>query len=128
MFTYFRSQTKNVNKHLCNRFLSKQVKHLIFIKLFMKFLNFDKKWRNKLISGKIKKSVLKIRIRIRWIRKILASWIRIWKKADLRIGSKGQNINRKLQNKVLTFKTQIWTIKKQRDYKNFMISELFIKF
>ena len=91
---------KIINKHLYYRFLSKQEKHMIFIKLLMKFLNFAKKWRIKLISGKGKKSVLKIWIRIRWIRKVLASWIRISKNMNIQgSGSKGQNINEKLQNK-----------------------------
>ena len=46
----------------------------------------------------VKKAVLKIRIH--WIRKILASWIRLRK--NIRIHgsrSKGQNINQKLQKK-----------------------------
>ena len=59
-------------------------------------------------------TVLRIRILIRWIRKILASWIRIPK--NMRIhesGSKGQNINQKLQENNFTLKTQIWTIEKR---------------
>ena len=40
-------------------------------------------------------------IQIHWIRKILGSWIRIHK--NMRIhGSKGQNINQKLQKKIFT--------------------------
>ena len=53
--------------------------------------------------------VLRIRIRICWIRKILASWIRIRK--NMRIhgsGSKGHNINQKLQQKKnFTLKSQV---------------------
>ena len=44
-----------------------------------------------------------LRIRIRWIRKTLASWIRIQIRKIMRIhgsGSKGQNINQKLQKKI----------------------------
>ena len=53
-----------------------------------------------------------LRIRIRWIRKILGSWIRIRK--NMRIhGSKEQNINQKLQKKNVTHKTKIWTIEKR---------------
>ena len=52
------------------------------------------------LSGKV--AVLRIRIRIRWIRKILASWIRIHGS-----GSKGRNINQKLKKKNFTLKTQV---------------------
>ena len=42
--------------------------------------------------------MLRIRIQIRWIRKILASWIRIRKNMRIhKSGSKGQNIKQKLQ-------------------------------
>ena len=69
--------------------------------------------------------VLRIQIRIRWIRKILASliWIQICK--NMRIhgsGSKGKNINQKLRKK-----KNFWTIER-RDFKNFLISEWFFKF
>ena len=70
-----------------------------------------------------------LRIRIRWIRKILASWIRIRK--NMRIqgsGSKGQNINQKLQKKNLLSKPKSELLKKKKDYKNYLISEWFIKF
>ena len=50
------------------------------------------------------KAVLRIRIR-----KILASWIRIRIRKNMRI----QNINLKLQQKNVTLKTQIWTIEKR---------------
>ena len=66
------------------------------------------------------KSVRKIQIRIgiRWIRKILASWIRI----------QGVKYQPKTAKKnFFTPKPQIWTLKK-RDHKNFLISEWFIKF
>ena len=55
-----------------------------------------------------------LRIRIRWIRKILASWIRIRK--NMRIhGSKGQNINQKLQQKkMLLIKPKSELLKKER--------------
>ena len=45
-----------------------------------------------------------LRIRIRWIRKILASWIRLRKNVRIHgFGSKGQNINQKK----FTLETQI---------------------
>ena len=48
-------------------------------------------------------------MRIRWIRKILASWIRIRK--NMRIpGSKGQNINQKLQKKIFYWNREIINI------------------
>ena len=52
-------------------------------------------------------SIPVLRIRIRWIRKILASWIRIRIRKNMRIhgsGAKGQNINQKLQKKNLISK------------------------
>ena len=55
-----------------------------------------------------------LRIRIRWIRKILASWIRIRK--NMRIhesGSKGQNINQKLPKKNLLSKPKSELFKKK---------------
>ena len=55
-----------------------------------------------------------------WKFKILASWIRICK--NMRIHgseSKGQNINKKLQKKNVTPKTQIWTIEKREIIKRF---------
>ena len=58
-------------------------------------------------------AVLRIRIRIRWIRKILDSWIR----KNMRIhgsGSKGQNINQKLQKKMLFSKPKSDILKKER--------------
>jgi len=51
-----------------------------------------------------------LRIRIRWICKILASWIRIRKKCR----STGQNINKKLPNTKFTLKPQIWTFEKRQ--------------
>ena len=62
------------------------------------------------------------------IRKILASWI--WIRKNMRIhgsGSKGQIINQILQKKYLLSKPKSELLKK-RDYKNFLISEWFIKF
>ena len=68
-------------------------------------------------------------LRIRWIRKILASWIRIRK--NMRIhgsGSKGV-INQKLPQKKLFYSQKpnlnFWN---KRDYKYFLISERFIEF
>ena len=58
-----------------------------------------------------------LRTRIRWIRKILASWIRIRK--NMRIhgsGSKGQNINQKLKKKILLSKPKSELLKKERLY------------
>ena len=70
------------------------------------------------------KPVLRIRIR-----KILASWIRICK--NIRIhgsGFKGYNINQKLQKKTYLLLKPKSELLKKRDYKNFLISEWFIKF
>ena len=80
-------------------------------------------------------------LRIR-IRKILASWIRIRK--NMRIhgsGSKGQNINQKLQQKKNYYQTQIWTIDKReiikiswfqstdsRDFKQFSVLDMIRRF
>ena len=59
-----------------------------------------------------------LRIRIRWIRKIWASWIRIqWAKYQL----KNEEKKFYTQNPNLNY----W---KKRDYKNFLISEWFIRF
>ena len=58
-----------------------------------------------------------LRIRVRWIRKILASWIRIQ-------GVKYQSKTAK-KKKFFTLKIQIWTVEKKRDYKNVLISEWF---
>ena len=65
-----------------------------------------------------------LRIRIRWIRKILASWIRIRKKyAYSQIRIQGLKFQSKAAKKTfLLLKT------KKRDYKNFFISEWLIKF
>ena len=52
-----------------------------------------------------------LRIRIRWIRKVLASWIRIRKYIRIRGSTDPGKINQKLQKNV-TLKTQIWTIEK----------------
>ena len=59
-----------------------------------------------------------------WIRKILASWIRIKKKC----GSKGQDINQELQKNVLLSNLKSEQLKKKDRYKNFLISKWLIKF
>ena len=56
-----------------------------------------------------------LRIRIRWILKILASWIGIRKNMRIHAsGSKGQNINQKLQQKILLSKPKSELLKKER--------------
>ena len=64
---------------------------------------------------------------IRWIRKILASWIRISKNIGTTDPDPKGKISTKNCQKKFTLKTQIWTIEK-RDFKNFLISECLIKF
>ena len=53
-----------------------------------------------------------LRIRIRWIRKILASWIRIRK--NMRIRIQGAKYYQKLQKKVLLSKPKSELLKKER--------------
>ena len=57
-----------------------------------------------------------LRIQILWIRKILASWIRI----------QGAIYQQKLQKNYAHTKSEV--LKKKRDYKYFLISEWHIKF
>ena len=68
-----------------------------------------------------------LRIRIRWIRNILApSWIRVQIHKNMQIhgfGSKGQNNNQKLKKKNVYSQTPNLNYCKKRDYKNFMIFE-----
>ena len=66
-------------------------------------------------AATIKNMLAVLRIRIRWIRKILASWIRIRK--NMRIygsGSKWQNINQKLQQQKITIKPKSELLTKER--------------
>ena len=66
-----------------------------------------------------------LRIRIRWIRKILASWIRLRKNVRIHgFGSKGQNIN---QKKIYSRNPNLSCWNKER-LEKFLISEWFIKF
>ena len=51
-----------------------------------------------------------LRIRIRWIRKILGSWIRIRKNMQIQ----GQNINQKLNKNILLSKPKSELMKKER--------------
>jgi len=115
---------KIINKHLYYRFLSKQEKHMIFIKLLMKFLNFAKKWRIKLISGKRKKNQCLRSGSARF-------WLPVSGSAKICISTdpdpKGKILTKNCKTKIFTVKTQIWTIKKRIDYKNFLISEWFIR-
>ena len=55
------------------------------------------------------KAVFRIRIWIRWIRKICASWIRIRKNMQIH----GQNINRKLQTKIFCSQSPSLNYKKK---------------
>ena len=79
------------------------------------------------IIGKEDKAV--VRIRIRWIRKILASWIRIrkiWRPTDS--DPRGKiSINQKLSRSLLFSKPKSKLLEKKRDHINFLISEWFIK-
>ena len=78
-----------------------------------------KNWQNTFCKFIFKSG---LRIRIRWIRKILSSWI--WNRKVMQIYGfrfKGKNINQKLKKtKNITLKTQIRTI--IEDYKSFLIS------
>ena len=68
-------------------------------------------------------SIAVLRIRVHWIRKILASWIRTRK--NMRI--QGAKYQPEMQKNYLLSKPKFKLLKK-RDYKNFLISEWFIKF
>ena len=65
-----------------------------------------------------------LRIRIRWIRKILAEKLCGSTDPD----PSGKISTKNCKKKLFYSWTQIWTFKNKRDYKNFLISEWFIKF
>jgi len=96
---------------------------ILLARCFLLFLEFivsscKNSRRERWVVVKSFQVVLRIRIRIRWIRKIFASWIRLLKNMRIHgFRSKRQNINPK--KKLLSnVKTQIWTVETKRDYKN----------